>query len=126
MVRSESPSGSSGTKGHVLFTHEADIDVRYARFMHLGRTTTAPEHHATNHTGRSSLHIHHMMGPQVTPANGYQVTLIGNAVDGGSVPPDRQWGVTIHNSHYGLIQDNVAYNIKVPNSKGADPSTTGE
>ena len=110
IVRSESPSGSSGTKGHVLFTHEADIDVRYARFMHLGRTTTAPENNATNHTGRYSLHIHHMMGPQVTPANGYQFTLIGNAVDGGSVPHDRKWGVTIHNSHYGLIQDNVAYN----------------
>ena len=53
---------------------------------------------------------HHMMGPQTTPANGYQFTLIGNAIDGGSVPHDLKWGFTIHNCHYGLIQDNVGYN----------------
>jgi hypothetical protein len=60
--------------------------------------------------GRYALHIHHLTGPRITPPNGYQFTLIGNAIDGGSVPHDGKWGMTIHNSHYGLIQDNVAYN----------------
>ena len=31
--------------------------------------------------------------------------LIGNAIDGGT-----KWGITIHNTHYGLVQDNVIYN----------------
>ena len=30
--------------------------------------------------------------------------LIGNAIDGGT-----KWGITIHNTHYGLVQDNVVY-----------------
>src|SRR5262249_21931234 len=38
------------------------------------------------------------------PTSGYQFALVGNAIDGGS-----KWGITIHNSHYGLIKDNVVY-----------------
>ena len=54
--------------------------------------------------------MHHNRGPLPTPANGYQFTLVGNAVDGGSVETQFKWGIAIHNSHYGLIQDNVVYN----------------
>ena len=32
--------------------------------------------------------------------------LIGNAIDGGT-----KWGIAIHNTHYGLVSDNVLYNI---------------
>src|SRR5713226_5603329 len=59
----------------------------------------------TNQIGRYAIHFHHYFGPKQTPANGYQFTLIGNAVD--SAP---KWGVTVHNSHYGLVQNNVVYN----------------
>ena len=45
-----------------------------------------------------------------TPANGYQFTLLGNAVDGGSVETKFKWGITVHGSHYGSIKDNVVYN----------------
>ena len=45
-----------------------------------------------------------------TPANGYQFTLVGNAVDGGSAETKFKWGVTVHGTHYGLVQDNVVYN----------------
>ena len=38
--------------------------------------------------------------PRTTPANGYQFTLVGNAVDGSP-----KWGITVHRSHYGLVQD---------------------
>jgi G8 domain len=107
LVQSEAPSG---TKGHVLFTHRAAIDVRYARFLQLGRTTTAPLDNTNNHIGRYSMHLHHLMGPQMPPPSGYQFTLIGNSIDGGSASNTLKWGVAIHDSHYGLIQDNVGYN----------------
>ena len=53
------------------------------------------------------MHFHHTFGPTQTPANGYQFTLVGNAIDGSS-----KWGITVHRSHYGLIQDNVVYNTR--------------
>jgi hypothetical protein len=111
VIRSESPVGQPGTKGHVLFTHRANIDVRYAAFRDLGRTTIDPLDDVTNHIGRYALHMHHLMGPVSTPANGYQYTLIGNAIDGGSTRNDLKWGVAIHNTHYGLVKDNVGYNF---------------
>src|SRR2546425_2044452 len=109
VIRSESPIGSTGVQGHVIFTERADIDIRYALFRDLGRTfadVTGPG----NQIGRYPIHLHHLMGPAVTPANGYQFTLVGNAVDGGSTDHRRRWGIAIHNSHYGLAQDNVLYN----------------
>jgi len=102
IIRSENPAG---TRGHVLLTHRADIDIRYARFTNLGRTTIDPLGPG-NQIGRYSLHMHHVMGPVATPLNGYQYTLIGNAVENG-----RKWGITVHNSHYGLVQDHVVYNV---------------
>ena len=61
----------------------------------------------TNQIGRYAVHFHHAFGSTHTPANGYQFTLVGNAVDGSS-----KWGITVHHSHYGLIQDNVVYNTR--------------
>ena len=110
VIRSESAIGQAGTKGHTLFTHRAEIDVRYVTFKDLGRTTIAALDDVTNHIGRYPLHAHHLMGPVTTPANGYQYTLVGNAIDGGSTVHNLKWGAAIHNSHYGLIKDNVAYN----------------
>jgi hypothetical protein len=107
VVRSEN---ANGTRGHFMALHLADVDIRYALFKDLGRTTYVPLDNVTNHAGRYPLHIHHLSGPLPTPANGYQFTLIGNAVDGGSVETDWKWGITVHASHYGLIQDNVVYN----------------
>ena len=45
-----------------------------------------------------------------TPANGYQFTVLGNAVDGGSVETKFKWGLTVHATHYGSVKDNVVYN----------------
>jgi hypothetical protein len=93
-----------------MLTGRADVDIRYVLLKDLGRTTTAALDNASNHIGRYSLHAHHLIGPTSPPANGYQFTLIGNAVDGGSSSHRWKWGITIHNSHYGLIQSNVMYN----------------
>src|SRR5262249_38675285 len=51
--------------------------------------------------------MHHVMGAPNPADEGYQFQLVGNAVDGG-----RKWGMTIHDSHYGLVQDNVVYNLQ--------------
>ena len=77
----------------ILNNTEFDSDGRVARM-------------GTNQIGRYAVHFHHDFGPK-TPSNGYQFTLVGNVVDGSS-----KWGITVHRSHYGLIQDNVVYNTR--------------
>jgi hypothetical protein len=107
VIRSER---ASGARGHTLFTARADVDIRYARFADLGRTTIDPLHDTTNHVGRYAVHAHHLVGPRARPGNGYQFTLLGNAIDGGDAARREKWGIAIHDSHYGLIQQNVVYN----------------
>ena len=102
VIRSENPSG---TRGHMLSIHLADVDVRYVQFKDMGRTTYLPLDVTANHIGRYAIHVHHLSGPLPTPSNGYQFTVMGNAVDGGSVENTFKWGITVHGSHYGLIQD---------------------
>ena len=112
-VRSENPNG---TRGHTMFISRADVDLRYAAFNNLGRTKNGAidstlfdtngraQRIGTNQLGRYAIHFHHTFGPKTTPLNGHQFTLIGNAVEGAP-----KWGITVHRSHYGLIQDNVVY-----------------
>ena len=114
IVRSENPAG---TRGHMIFMSRAEVDLRFVEVREMGRTRMGVLDNTefneqgqvrrlgTNQIGRYAIHFHHYFGPRQTPADGYQFTLIGNAVDGAP-----KWGVTVHNSHYGLIQDNVVYN----------------
>lgn len=113
VFRSENPEG---TRGHAMFVQHPDVDIRYALFKDMGRTRNGPldstewdgsgkvTHIGTNQIGRYPIHFHHSFGPASTPKNGYQYTLIGNAVDSAT-----KWGITIHNTHYGLVRDNVVY-----------------
>jgi G8 domain-containing protein len=100
VVRSESPGG---TRGHLLFTERARVNIHYAAFESLGRTTAAPLGGA-NQIGRYPVHFHHLMGPRNPSNSGYQFVFVGN-----SVVDALKWGVTVHNSHYGLVSDNVVY-----------------
>ncbi|HYR84828.1 MAG TPA: G8 domain-containing protein [Terriglobia bacterium] len=114
IVRSENPAG---TRGHMIFMSRSDIDLRFVEVRDMGRTRMGVLDNTefddqgqvrrlgVNQIGRYAIHFHHYFGPKQTPADGYQFTLIGNAVDGAP-----KWGVTVHNSHYGLVQDNVVYN----------------
>ncbi len=114
IVRSENPAG---TRGHMIFMSRSDIDLRFVEVLDMGRTKMGVldntefdnqgqvKRLGVNQIGRYAIHFHHYFGPKQTPAGGYQFTLIGNAVDGAP-----KWGVTVHNSHYGLVQDNVVYN----------------
>ena len=116
VLRSQNPGGA---RAHVIFVKRSDVDIRYAAFNHLGRTRMgvldntqytaegALRHVGTNQIGRYSLHFHHAFGPRSPQANGYQFTIVGNAIDDAS-----KWGITVHNSHYGLVRDNVVYNSR--------------
>ena len=100
----------------MIFMSRAEVDLRFVEVREMGArewaswttrnlTIRGRSELGTNQIGRYAIHFHHYFGPRKTPANGYQFTLIGNVVDGAP-----KWGVTVHNSHYGLIQDNVVYN----------------
>jgi G8 domain len=116
VVRSENPLG---TRGHMIFMSRADVDLRYVEVRDMGRTKMGvldnTEFDAGGHLvrfgknqiGRYAIHFHHDFGPRSTPANGYQFTLVGNSVDGAP-----KWGITVHDSHYGLVRDNVVYDTR--------------
>jgi hypothetical protein len=98
VIRSES---ATGTRGHTIFMGRADVDIRYAKFGGLGRTKLGD-----SMIGRYAVHFHHLYGPTTPQANGYQYTFIGNAVTCPIDPMPFKWAVTIHDSHFGLIQNN--------------------
>jgi hypothetical protein len=56
------------------------------------------------------LHTHHLRGPASPQANGYQFTILGNVIDGGSAAHNFKWSMVIHGSHYDLIRENLVYN----------------
>jgi hypothetical protein len=113
VVRSEN---ARGTRGHMIFMYRADVDLRYVEVRDMGRTTLDPIDNTVvgsdgqvvrigaNQIGRYAIHFHHTFGPKKAGAGNRQFTLIGNAV---SAPA--KWGITVHNSHYGLVQDNIVY-----------------
>lgn len=115
VIRSED---SSGIRGHALFTERAKVDIRYVAFVEMGRTTADPldntiikndivEHIGLNQIGRYPIHMHHLMGPVNDENIGYQFVLKGNSVEDGA-----KWGIAVHNSHFGLIDSNVVYDIE--------------
>ena len=116
VIASERPAG---TRGHMIFLARADVDLRYIAVRDMGRTRSGVLDNTTfdgtgrvlrlgtNQIGRYALHFHHNFGPKVSPANGHQFTLIGNAVTGAT-----KWGITVHNTHHGLVRDNVVYDAR--------------
>ncbi len=100
----------TNVRGHVMFHGRCDIDVRYARFDSLGRTKwTAQVATGTNQKGRYPLHLHHISGPTSIPASGYQYVVKGCVIEDQSTIEQRKWGIVMHDSHYGLIQQNICY-----------------
>jgi len=104
-LRSENPNG---VRGHILLHGRAVVDLRYARLQDLGRTNIDILGEA-NQKGRYPLHAHHLIGPLVPPATGYQFAFVGNVVDfgEGNRTQQRKWAIAIHDSHYGLIAENI-------------------
>jgi hypothetical protein len=102
VVESENPNG---TPAHTIFVGRADVDIEYAEFIGLGRTLPGPLDDVTNHIGRYALHFHHDYGPY-PPRGPNQFTAVGNTIR----DTQSKWLITIHDSHYGLVKDNVAIN----------------
>ena len=104
------------TRGHVMVHARASVDVRYAAFRNLGRTTTEaldnttfdeeglPVTIGTNQIGRYSFHCHHLAGPVNPTDTGLQYLFVGNVIEG-----FLKWGLAVHNTHFGLIKDNLVY-----------------
>src|SRR5262249_26042177 len=124
MIASEAED--TGTRGFTMFNGRGNVDIRFAAFCDLGRTTVQPiddttfdpntgdvTHIGVNQSARYPMSIFYLWGPEKTPANGYQFTLVGNVVDGGGGDEqyDWKWGITIRNSYYGLVRDNVVYDV---------------
>lgn len=115
ILRSE-VAGDVLRRGHTIYFHRAEVDLRYAEFRDLGRTSIAALDNTTvdgtgavtkigtNQIGRYSIHLHHLWGPHNQDDSGYQVEVVGNVMNG-----MRKWGMTVHNTHYGLFQGNIAY-----------------
>ena len=98
-------------RGHVMFMHNDNIDVRYAEFMGLGRTDKsvrafdvgdlATVNSDSNVKGRYALHIHRAgVADLADPA-----VLVGNAVWGSP-----GWGIVQHDSN-ALISGNAVYDV---------------
>ena len=100
-------------RGHVMFMHNDDVDVRYAAFDDLGRTDKSrPAFHAsdldpadisadTNVQARYSLHLHRTgTEDQDNPA-----IAMGNSVSG-----NPGWGYVHHSSHANFTQ-NIAFDV---------------
>jgi hypothetical protein len=127
-------AGVPDTRGYTLFTGRADVNVQNTGFCELGRTTATAEddttfdsngnvtHVGTNQGDRTPMTIRDLIGPTSPQADGYQFTFAGNAVNADCVvctdgtanwatPSNYQWGIVLNNSYYGLIQDNVVYNV---------------
>lgn len=98
-------------RGHVMFMHNDDVDVRYAAFDDLGRTDKSESavdvtslnsvSSDSNVKGRYSFHFHKTgTEDQENPA-----IAIGNTVSGSP-----GWGFVHHSSHANF-EDNVAFDV---------------
>ncbi len=90
-------------RGHVMFMHSDDVDVRYAEFFQLGRTDKSEDSDSvgnfdeisydTNVQGRYSLHLHRAGVEDGSDP----VQIVGNAVYGSP-----GWGFVHHDSNADL------------------------
>lgn len=112
-----SESSEVNRRGHVMFMHTLDVDVRHAAFSQLGRTDKRvpvddllyPDleegpicmGQRTNIRGRYSLHFHRGgTSPTSTPAH----------VEGNVVRDDPGWAYVSHSAHVDFVS-NVSYDI---------------
>jgi hypothetical protein len=76
----------------------AEIDIRYVSFQDLGRATAealdstvfnpdgSVQKIGTNQAARYAIDTHHLTGPATPQANGYQFSIVGTVIDGGTYP----------------------------------------
>ncbi len=105
-------------RGHVMFMHNLDVDIAYARFHRIGRTDKSiriddfsfPDLEAenafrlegNNPRGRYAIHFHRGGSD---PATTTPARVVGNVVE-----DNPGWGYVNHSSNVDFI-DNVSYNV---------------
>ena len=100
-------------RGHVMFMHHNDVQIRYGEFLHMGRSNRAKQAHNTvmdelgnitqiglNPIARYPVHFHRSGVLGDTPA----------LVHGSSVFDSPGWGYVNHGG-YVMITNNIAYDI---------------
>jgi hypothetical protein len=103
-------SADASRRGHVMFMHNRDVDIRYAGFYSLGRTrkdidvtssATAALPAGTNPRGRYAVHFHRTGkdDKNVTPSY----------VQGCAVLNPASWAYVNHDS-FVVFEDNVSHN----------------
>ncbi|MEM1089081.1 MAG: G8 domain-containing protein [Pseudomonadota bacterium] len=108
-IATQNPQTARERRGHVMFVHNDNIDIRYAGFWHLGRTSKeTPSLEAADFTnvepdsnvrGRYSFHIHR--AGIADPRN--PAVVIGNAVFGSP-----GWGYVHHDSN-AIFHNNASF-----------------
>ncbi len=113
VLRSEKPDGA---RGHMVFFHRAEVYIGYVQVEGMGRTTSdeldsttfaedgSVTHIGTNQIGRYPVHVHHLVGPAPDGTPRDQFTLMGNAIVNSN-----KWPMTVHDSHYGRVSENIVY-----------------
>ena len=113
-------------RGHVMFMHTDDVDVRYAEFHELGRTDKSEDamnasefdtiEYDSNVKGRYAFHFHRSgVGDQDDPA-----MAVGNSVFGSP-----GWGFVHHESH-AILDNNASYNTFGAGYVAESGNETGE
>jgi hypothetical protein len=101
---------ADGVRGHTFFTDRARVHLNGISFNSLGRTTIQALS-STNQVGRYPTHFHHCDGDPALPDPTYQGSIVGCAFNNGEgADREEKWGVTVHESHWILIKDNVFNN----------------
>ncbi len=108
-IRTENPTVPSSQRGHVMFMHSDNLDVRYAAFHELGRTDKSvrsfpvgkfnPVMPDSNAQGRYPLHLHRTGFADLNNPS----MVVGNAVYGSP-----GWGYVHHDSN-AIFSNNASY-----------------
>ncbi len=107
VVRSLDPNGR---RGHVWASGRAEINLRYAAFIGLGRSTSSQT--LPTDESRCALRFQRLLGPAAPAADGHQFTLIGNVVDGlVSTAGGARGGIMLDAACFGLIEGNIVRDV---------------
>lgn len=116
------------TLGHTTVLHHGNVHTYYTEYRGMGRTRFTDGSNPDNSTydslgnvtyvgrnqiGKYAIHLHHAEGMSNGDPSGYQNEIVGCSfvrLFGGNTPKDERWPLTIHDTAFNLIKDNVIYN----------------
>lgn len=124
---------SDGIRGHTVGFHGSKVNIQNALFKNLGRTTVDPIDNTVlndqgqvvrlglNQAARYALHMHHANFPTVSQLGDKPAFKMRRNVIVGA----KRWGVSIHGSHFGLIEENIVIDAQGSGFVTEDGSETG-